>query len=131
MAKVDCGKSNIVAVSRDGQLWLSDDAGLGWRQVGPSAARFSDVRAIPPYALALEVPERVWWSSDEGRSWQAHPAEPFGARALALDEEAGPVAVSALGARSIAFDPGPKLAPLGRALRPLELELGMPPASPW
>jgi hypothetical protein len=129
MAKVDCGKSNIVAVSRDGQLWLSDDAGLGWRQVGPSAARFSDVQLSPPHAVALEVPERLWWSNDEGRSWQAHNAEPFGARDLARDDEAGPVAVSVLGVRSLAFGAGPTLAPLGRSLRPLELELGMPAAS--
>jgi hypothetical protein len=129
MAKVDCGKSNIVAVSRDGQLWLSDDAGLGWRQVGPSTARFSDVQLSPPHAVALEVPERLWWSNDEGRSWQPHSVEPFGARDLARDEEAGPVAVSVLGVRSLAFGAGPTLAALGRSLRPLELELGMPAAS--
>ncbi|HTV25641.1 MAG TPA: hypothetical protein VMG12_43395, partial [Polyangiaceae bacterium] len=129
MAKVDSGKGNIIAVSRDGQLWLSDDAGLGWRQVGPSGARFSDVQMVAPYAVALEAPERLWWSNDEGRSWQAHDVEPFGARALGRDEEAGTVALSVLGARRVSFGSALSLSPLGRLPRPLELELGEQPAS--
>ena len=126
MATVDAGKSNIVGVSRDGRLWLSDDAGLGWRQVGP-AARFSDVRLEPPYAVALEVPERLWWSPDEGRSWQALDHAPFGAHSLARDEEAGPVVVSVRGIRALSVGNPPSLSPLQRPLQAAELELGAPP----
>jgi len=129
MAKVDSGRTNVVGVSRDGQLWLSDDAGLGWRQVGPSAARFNDIQLTPPYAVALEVPERIWWSGDEGRSWQPLGLSPFGARNLARDDDAGPVVISVLGARSIAFGSAPSLSPLGRSLRPVELDLGVQPAA--
>jgi hypothetical protein len=127
MAKVDSGLTNILGVSRDGQLWLSEDAGLGWRQVGPSGARFADVMIVPPNAMALEVPERLWWSSDEGRSWQALAQPPFGARGLARDEEAGPVLVSVLGIQALAFAEAPVLTPLQRALKPAEPELGFSP----
>jgi hypothetical protein len=128
MARVDSGKSNIVGVSREGQLWLSEDAGLGWHEVGPSGVHFADVMLVPPHGVALEVPERLWWSADEGRSWRALDQPPFGARSLLRDEEAGPVAVSVLGIRALSFEPTPSVAPLPRSLRPAEPELPQPTA---
>lgn len=126
MARVDSGKSTIVGVSREGQLWLSEDAGLGWREVGPSGVRFADVLLAPPHGVALEVPERLWWSADEGRSWQALDQPPFGARSLLRDEDAGPVAVSVLGIRTLSFEPTPHVSALPRSLRPAEPDLPQP-----
>lgn len=128
MAEVASGTNNVLAVSRDGELWLSEDAGLGWREVGPPDTRFADVLLAPPFGVALEIPERVWWSDDEGRSWQPLEQAPFGARRLLRDAEAGPVLESALETRAIGFEGGARLAPLPRALRALEPELGFPAA---
>jgi hypothetical protein len=128
LVRVDSGKRNILGVSREGRLWLSEDAGLGWHEVGPEGKRFADVLSVAPHALALEVPERLWYSADEGRSWRALDPGPFGARGLLRDEEAGPVAASVLGARAVSFTPAPALTPLGRTLRPYEPSLARPPA---
>jgi hypothetical protein len=127
LVRVDSGQSNILGVSRQGQLWLSEDAGLGWHQVGPPEKRFADVQLMPPHALALEIPERLWWSDDEGRSWRALDPAPFGARGLSRDEEAGPVVAAVLGARAVSFATAPALSPLGRATRPAEPSLARPP----
>lgn len=128
MAKVDSGKSTVLGVSRSGELWLSEDAGLGWHSVGPARVRFADVMLAPPYGVALEVPERLWWSADEGRSWRALEQAPFGARRLARDQEAGLVVESALGVRAIGFDSGARLTPLSRVSRAAEPELALPAA---
>jgi hypothetical protein len=129
MVRVDSGKGTILGVSRQGKLWLSEDAGLGWHEVGPASKQFADVLLVPPYALALEVPERLWLSEDTGRSWRGLEQAPFGARGLVRDEEAGPVAVSLLGVRAISVGAAPVIAPLGRAIRPLEPTLARPPTA--
>jgi hypothetical protein len=128
MAKVDSGVHNVLAVSRNGELWLSEDAGLGWHQVGPPKVRFADALLAPPFGVALEVPERLWWSDNEGRSWQPLDQPPFGARRLARDDAAGAVVESVLGIRAIVFEGGARLAPLSRSLEPAEPELGFPAA---
>jgi hypothetical protein len=127
MARVDSGQNDVLGVSREGELWLSDDAGLGWRQVGPAGVEFEDVLVEPPHAIALAVPERLWHSNDEGHTWQALDQPPFGARALARDDEAGSVAVSVLGIRSFAFGADVQLSPLQRQLKPAEPSLAGPP----
>ncbi len=127
LARVDPGNDNVLGVTRDGALVLSEDAGASWHPVGPSASRFADVLLASPYGLALEVPERLWWSETEGRTWQALDTPPFGAERLARDEEAGPVVTSVLGARSVRFEGSPKLTPLNRVLRPDEPQLSILP----
>jgi hypothetical protein len=128
MAKVDSGLHNVLGVSRSGELWLSEDAGLGWHAVGPAEVHFADAMLLPPYGVALEVPERLWWSGNEGRTWQPlnHPA--FGARRLTRDEDAGAVVESVLGIRAIGFEAGAQLTPLARALKPAEPALTFPAA---
>lgn len=127
LARVDAGRNNLLGVSRDGQLMLSEDAGLSWRAVGPSGTRFSDVLLAPPHALALAVPERLWWSETEGREWLALDIPPFGAERLVRDEDAGPVVASAIGARGVRLEGVPQLTPLGRSIRLDEPELSRPP----
>jgi hypothetical protein len=127
MAKVDAGARHVLGVSRDGELWLSADAGLGWHPVGPAGARFEDVLVAPPHALALEVPERLWASEDEGQSWQPLDRAPFGARALTRNDASGPVVVSVLGAMAIGFGPSVTFSPLNRALAPAEPALDFRP----
>jgi len=132
MARVDSGGSSVLGVSRNAQLLSSADGGLSWQAVGPPNTRFSDVLVVPPHALALEIPERLWWSADAGRHWLALDGAPFGAERLLRDADAGPVALSVLGARQLVFDPAradapPQLAPLGRVNRPEEPVLPAPP----
>jgi hypothetical protein len=132
LARVDSGDSSLVGVSRNAQLRSSTDGGLSWQAVGPPNARFMDVLLVPPHALALEIPERLWWSADAGRHWQALDEAPFGAERLLRDADAGPVALSVLGARQLTFDPTradkpPQLSLLGRVSRPEEPELPAPP----
>lgn len=127
LARVDSGATHLLGIRRDGQLLLSEDAGLSWHSVGPQGARFSDVLFASPYAIALESPERLWWSATEGRTWHALEQPPFGAEGFTRDDEAGPVVVSALGLRSIAAGDPPRLTPLGRELQPAELSLSRPP----
>jgi hypothetical protein len=127
MARVDSGQNDVLGVSRGGELWLSDDAGLGWRQVGPAGVQFEDVLVESPHAVALAVPERLWHSNDEGHTWQALDQPPFGARALARDESAGSVAVSVLGIRKLTFGADVQVTPLQRQLQPAEPSLAAPP----
>ena len=126
MAKVDVGEHHVLGVSRDGELWLSEEAGAAWQRVGPGGTRFADAVLSGARGLALELPERLWVSDDEGRSWRAlaHPA--FGVRALASDAEAGAIALSALGARALGAPTG--LTPLGRVFVRAEPELDALPA---
>lgn len=127
LARVDSGASNLVGVSRSGRLLLSEDAGASWREVGPEDTRFADVLLSPPHALALSVPERLWWSKNEGRSWQPLDVPALGAEALRRDEDAGPVVLSALGAFAVHFEPIPRLEALARQLRADEPELDARP----
>lgn len=127
LARVESGSSHVLGIRRDGQLTLSEDAGSSWHDVGPAGARFADILLAPPHALALSLPERLWWSSDEGRTWQVLQEPPFGAERLTRDEEAGPVIVSALGLRGISLETPPRLTPLERALQPSRPALGRPP----
>jgi hypothetical protein len=127
MAKVDAGEHHLLGVSREGQLWLSENAAGTWRRVGPADARFADVRVSGSRALALELPERLWRSEDEGQSWQELGEPPFGVRALGRDEEAGITALSVLGARA-AFTKPSGLTPLGRVFVAAEPKLDALPA---
>jgi hypothetical protein len=127
LVRVDSSKSAILGVSRQGKLLLSEDAGLGWHEVGPAGKQFADVLLTTPYGLALEVPERLWLSEDGGRSWRALDQPAFGARGLQRDEEVGPVAVSLLGIQAVSLAAAPVVSALGRALRPLEPALARPP----
>lgn len=128
LARVEAGQKNLLGLSEAGQLLSSQDAGANWHAVGPSGARFSDVLLSPPYAAALEVPERIWWSDSEGLIWSALDVPPFGAERFERDDEAGPVILSPLGARQLrlAATP-PELARLGRVARPAEPQLTAPP----
>ncbi|MEY4546333.1 MAG: hypothetical protein RL685_2528 [Pseudomonadota bacterium] len=130
LARVSAGDHHLLGVNQTGRLLLSDDAGSTWHAVGPGQERFSDVLVLSPYALALAVPERVWWSSNEGRSWAALDAAPFGAERFDRDEEAGAVIRAALGARSVQLtgNAPPQLKPLGRNVRPDEPSLSAAPA---
>jgi hypothetical protein len=128
MAKVDSGVGNLLGVSRAGRLLSSQDAGGSWHAVGPPSTRFADVLLVPPHALALAVPERIWWSADEGAQWQPLDAPPFGARTLERDEDAGPIVVSALGAYGVRFEGAPVISPLARSPRPDEPKLDVPPS---
>lgn len=127
LARVDVGERTLVATSHLGRLLLSEDAGGSWRAVGPTHARFADVLIEAPHALALEVPERLWWSPDEGRSWQVLDAPPVGAQALQRDAEAGPVVVSVLGIHAPRFQAAAHLQALGRNLMRAQPELGVLP----
>jgi len=128
LAKVEAGQKNLLGVSEAGRLMLSEDAGASWHAVGPSGSRFSDILLAPPYAAALEVPERIWWSNSEGQSWSALDALPFGAERFERDEEAGPVILGPLGAERLRLDATPpELSRLGRVARPDELQLTAPP----
>lgn len=127
MARVDSGEGNLLGVSRTGQLLSSQDGGGRWHAVGPDATRFADVLLVPPHALALAVPERIWWSADEGVKWQPLDVPPFGAQALERDEEAGPIVVSALGAYAVRFDDAPAISALSRGPRLNEPDLEVPP----
>lgn len=128
MASVSSGEQHLLGISEDGRLLLSANAGH-WRAVGPAQERFSDVAVWPPHALALAIPERIWWSSDEGRSWAALAAAPFGAERFDRDEEQGAVVRAALGPKRVTFADGapPRLEPLGRNVRPAEPALSVPP----
>jgi hypothetical protein len=98
--------------------------------VGPNEQRFCDVLVVSPRALALAVPERLWWSDNEGRSWAPLDVPAFGAERFDRDDEAGPVVRAALGARSVQFDAAsgaPRLAPLGRVVRSDEPSLSAVP----
>jgi hypothetical protein len=129
LARVASGDTNLLGVSESGRLLLSEDAGSSWHGVGPSEARFSDILVAAPHALALAVPERIWWSNSEGRSWAPLDVAAFAAERFDRDEEAGPVVRAALGARSVRFDAvaGPQLVPLGRNVRSEELTLSAAP----
>jgi hypothetical protein len=128
LARVDAGSQQIVAVSRLSALWSSGDAGRSWQRVGPVGVRFSDVLAAGAGAMALQVPERVWWSADALGGWQPLDQAPFGAEALVRDES-GPVVVAALGSRRLLVDgaTGPRLEPLNRFVRQEAAELSVPP----
>jgi hypothetical protein len=132
LARVSSGEHNLLGVSDTGRLVASEDAGASWHAVGPAAERFSDVLLWPPYGLALAVPERLWWSDSEGRSWAQLDAPPFGAASFDRDEEAGPVLRAALGARRVRLEPGagaPRLLPLGREIRSDEPSLSAAPVA--
>lgn len=128
LARVDAGEQQLVAVSRLSELWSSADAGRSWQRVGPAGVRFSDVLAAGGFAVALQVPERVWWSADAITGWKPLDQTPFGAEALVRDE-AGPVVVAALGSRRLALDSatGLRLEPLNRFVRQEAPELSAPP----
>ena len=127
MAKVDAGEHHLLGVSRDSELWLSENTAGAWRRVGPADARFADARLSGSRGLALELPERLWLSEDEGKSWRRLESPPFGVRALGRDEEAGVTALSVLGARAAFAEPS-GLTPLGRAFVPAEPKLDALPA---
>jgi hypothetical protein len=128
LARVEAGQKNLLGVGEAGHLMLSEDAGASWHAVGPSGSRFSDVLLAPPYAAALEVPERIWWSDNEGRSWSALDAPPFGAERFERDDEVGPVILSPLGAQQLRLEATPPaLSHLGRIARPDEPRLTAPP----
>jgi hypothetical protein len=132
LARVSSGEHNLLGISELGRLLASEDAGASWHAVGPAAERFSDVLLWPPYGLALAVPERLWWSDDEGRSWAPLDAPPFGAERFDRDEEAGAVLRAALGARRVHLEPGagpPQLLPLGRVVRSEEPSLNAAPVA--
>jgi hypothetical protein len=126
MAKVDASDHHLLGVSRDSELWLSDDAGGAWHRVGPDV-RFADALLTGAKGLALELPERLWVSEDEGQTWRKLEEPPFGVRALGRDREAGVTALSVLGARA-AFAQPSGLTPLGRVFVPDEPELDALPA---
>lgn len=127
MARVDAGGAALLAASHTGRLLLSEDAGGSWREVGPSGQRFSDVLCVPPHALALAVPEKLWWSSDEGVSWQAMEAPAVGAEALRRDASGGAVVVAALGVHPVSFDPGARLGSPRGDFERNQPQLGAPP----
>jgi hypothetical protein len=130
LARVSSGEHNVLGVSEAGRLMLSEDAGSSWHGVGPGDQRFCDVLVVPPRALALAVPERLWWSDSEGRSWAPLDVPAFGAERFDRDDEAGAVVRAALGARSVQFDASagaPLLAALGHAVRSDEPSLSAAP----
>jgi hypothetical protein len=131
LARVDSGLNHVLGVSRDAKLVSSEDAGLSWHPVGPPNLRFGDVLVVPPHALALSIPEQLWWSRDEGQRWQPIDAEPFGAERLIRDAEGSPVVTSVIGARRLilgaAAADAPQLVSLGRVPRPEQPELASRP----
>lgn len=131
LARVAVARTSLIGISAEAHLLVSDEAGLSWKAVGPDGARFAEVLSASPHALALEVPERLWWSGDDGLHWQPLATEPFGAERLVTDAEAGPVVTSALGARVVDLrdraGAPPALAPLGRVPRLAEPDLNAAP----
>jgi hypothetical protein len=130
LALAATGKSNIAGVRMDGQLVVSSDAGLGYAEVGPEGARFVAVLLAPPYGVALQVPERLWWSADEGLSWKPLSVPAFGARGFARDGDQ-PIVLGTLEARRVELGAAPSLVPLARGLEPKSLALrGEPSLGP-
>jgi hypothetical protein len=127
---VATGRTTLLGIGEDGRLLLSEDGGSSWRSVGPAGVRFTSSWLAPPQGLALAIPEQIWWSADEGRTWQALDSSPLGATRFAQDEESGATLETALGARSVRLDRSPpELVALGRKLRPEEVVLPSPPVA--
>ncbi|HVZ34652.1 MAG TPA: hypothetical protein VG963_19620, partial [Polyangiaceae bacterium] len=127
---VASGRTTLLGIAEDGRLLLSEDGGSSWHSVGPDGMRFTSSLLEPPRGLALAIPERIWWSGDEGRTWKALDTSPVGATRFAEDEEAGAALETALGARSVRLDRNPpELVALGRKLRPEEVALPSPPVA--
>lgn len=83
LVRVAAGPSGIVGIGADGGLRRSADGGASWERVGPAETRFFDVAVgAGTHALALAVPEALWFSDDAGRTWQTAPPAPVGARAV-------------------------------------------------
>jgi hypothetical protein len=131
LALAAAGANNIAGVRRDGRLVASTDAGLSYHEVGPEGVRFSDVLLVPPYGVALQVPEQLWWSTDEGLHWKPLSVAPFGARGFARDAGELPLVLGTLESLRIEAKETPVLAGLGRNVEPRRVTLrGEPSLGP-
>lgn len=129
LARVTAAGSTIVGVTQHGVLTRSVDAGASWQAVGAKDARFVDVALDEKgRGLALAVPERLFWTENEGATWKAVPGDSVGAYALSQDGTSTIVVKTALGTR--VWRPGktPALEPIARAPRKSRYRLALPPS---
>ncbi len=126
LARVAVSSKELLGVTQAFGLRRSDDAGLTWSAIGPREVRFVDVWLRGRFALALAVPEQLWWSEDAGLTFSELHTPAFGATALEPGLDGRAVVRSPLGDATARLQSPPALAPGGSARPPLAL--AAPPA---
>lgn len=128
LVMASAGKRNIAGIAEGGRLVVSVDSGKTYEPVGPGESRFADVVLEAGLGLALELPERLWWSGDDGRTWTPLDAPPFGARAIVRDDARRALVLGTLGSwRVESAKPTPVLSSLAADAAPASLSLGAEP----
>src|SRR5262249_45652758 len=99
LVHVFAAAASLYGLRRDGTLRRSLDAGASWNRVGPEGVRFADIAVgSDGNGLALSVPEAIWGTRDFGATFQRLDLPRIAAEGLALDEAAGLVVRTPLGA---------------------------------
>lgn len=104
LAAVVASGTTLLGVRRDGGLLLSDDRGATYRSVGPER-RFVDVAVDGAgNAFALAVPERLWRSSDLGKTWKELDSLAVGGYELGVVDPGNVVLRAVLGNYTVRAD---------------------------
>lgn len=98
LSSVTSAGGAVVGIRRDRSLLRSEDGGATWQAVGPAGVKFVSVLlGANGSGLALAVPESLFVTRDEGRSFAPLPARSVGAFGLEILPDRSFGVVSALG----------------------------------
>ncbi|HEY4160347.1 MAG TPA: hypothetical protein VGM29_19680 [Polyangiaceae bacterium] len=115
LVRVTASGRSILGISRQRTLLRSDDGAASFSQVGPSGIEFVDVElASDGTGLALSVPERLWFTQNEGQTFAPLDQATIGAHALWRDAYGSVYVQSLLGTMNLSGTP-PRLTPVSTA----------------
>lgn len=130
LSSVTSSGGAVVGIRRDRSLLRSEDGGASWQAVGPSGVKFVSVLlGAGGHGLALAVPEALFATRDDGRTFTRLASRSVGAFGLERLPDRGFGVMSALGTFRYREGQDPPLEPLPQLAASAASEL-KPPRGP-
>lgn len=106
LLRVSAAGHSIVGIPANRSLERSTDGAASFQRVGPAQVAFADVElASDGSGLALAVPEALYFTRDEGKTWALVPGKARGAYAVSRDRQGAVRVDTVFGAFQLADQP--------------------------